>query len=321
MSPDQQAILDLLDAKEGEKAGIWTAHCPCPDNHKNGDRKPSLSILMGDDGWLHANCHAGCHRDAVRAAVGRPVSEWGPGVRKGHPSGPSQISKPVAWYAYRDLRGRLQYEVVRYEPKNFRRRRPHPEHPSEWVWGLTEGEYVRLNREWVIASKVKNAPANAPRVTIPAQRLIPYRVREWYTKPLRTPIIVPEGEKAVDTLFALGFLATTMPGGSVAKDYAYFGQHLAGRRVIIWRDNDAAGENRVAEMLPGLLRHRPAELRVIEPPSDREKGWDVTDLAIELSSETGWPTTDKAVLNVIRSAVIDIVKETPAYTLNQLVKS
>jgi putative DNA primase/helicase len=320
MTPHQQGIIDLLDARPGEKPGRWVARCPCSENHKNQDRRPSLSILLGDDGWLHANCHAGCHRDAVRAALGRHFTEWGPGVHGGHPSQKPVAARPVAWYGYRDLRGRLRYEIVRYEPKNFRRRRPHPTQSKEWVWALGAGEYARINGEWLLAAKCKNIPANAVIEELKAEPLIPYMLPRWSLCDPKIPIIIPEGEKAVETLFSLGFRGTTMPGGSLLCDYQRMGRYLAGRRVIIWPDNDMAGSKRVSEMLPALIQNQVSEIRVINPPKDRERGWDVTDLAIELSDAEGWPTNNKQAIERIRSAVIDLVKVAPAYKLTTMVK-
>jgi hypothetical protein len=54
-------------------------------------------------------------------------------------------------------------------------------------------------------------------------------------------IVVVEGEKCADALIALGLCATTSPGGSGnAKDADW--SPLSGKRVVIMRDNDEAGQ-------------------------------------------------------------------------------
>ncbi len=53
------------------------------------------------------------------------------------------------------------------------------------------------------------------------------------------PVWIVEGEKCADELNKLGLIATTSGGADSAKTTQW--QPLAGREVIIWRDNDSAG--------------------------------------------------------------------------------
>ncbi len=56
----------------------------------------------------------------IAAALGLEVADF-----FFHPNGrPTTTSQVVAAYAYRDDRGELFYEVVRYADKSFRQRRP-----------------------------------------------------------------------------------------------------------------------------------------------------------------------------------------------------
>ena len=132
-TPLEQILAKLPDAK---KSGTgWSARCPAHE-----DRQPSLSIAEGEDGRALVKCHAGCSLDAICAAVGlkptdlfvaststvsRPTLEK-PEYR-GHDSiqanGKPQI---VTTYDYRDERKELLFQVVRYDPKDFRQRRPKP---------------------------------------------------------------------------------------------------------------------------------------------------------------------------------------------------
>ncbi|MBA7632893.1 hypothetical protein ES703_40449 [subsurface metagenome] len=69
----------------------------------------------------------------------------------------------VATYDYRDESGELLYQVVRYEPKDFRQRRP--DGKGGWIWNLNNTRRVlyRLQelltadkRQWVFA--ISNTP-------------------------------------------------------------------------------------------------------------------------------------------------------------------
>ena len=79
-------------------------------------------------------CHAGCTArrvgDALRAKgllPERPKRE-----RKAKP----KLGRIVATYDYKDAAGELVLQMVRYEPKDFRQRRPDPDKPGEWIWSI-----------------------------------------------------------------------------------------------------------------------------------------------------------------------------------------
>lgn len=72
------------------------------------------------------------------------------------------------------------------------------------------------------------------------------------------PIVLVEGEKCVDTLAGLGFLATTSMGGSNAARFTDWSP-LKGREVIIWPDHDASGA-KYASAVVDLCRQASASL-------------------------------------------------------------
>lgn len=97
-----------------------------------------------------------------------------------YPPRPSPHEQSIAGtYDYLDEQGTLLFQVVRFAPKNFRQRRP--DGNGGWTWNL-EGV-----------------------------RRIPYRLPD--VKGHRT-VFIPEGEKDVDRLWALGLPATTNAGGA-----------------------------------------------------------------------------------------------------------
>jgi hypothetical protein len=119
--------------------------------------------------------------------------------------------KIVATYPYRDADGTLLFEVVRYDPKDFRQRRP--DAASGWIW-QTKG--------------VKQVPYRLPELNeaIACQR----------------PVIIVEGEKDADGLAAWGIPAICNPGGA-GKWSPALGQYFRGADVVIVPDNDPPARN------------------------------------------------------------------------------
>jgi hypothetical protein len=128
-------------------------------------------------------------------------------------------------YDYRDERGELLYQAVRLYPKDFRQRRP--DGRGDWDWKLGDVRRV-LYRLPDLMKSVADSET----------------------------IYIPEGEKDVDNLRAIGLAATTNAGG-VKKWRAEYCQHLRGADVIVLPDNDDAG--RQAHSHP---RHRQDVARV-----------------------------------------------------------
>jgi putative DNA primase/helicase len=87
-------------------------------------------------------------------------------------------------------------------------------------------------------------------------------------------IYIVEGEKDVETLRALGLVATCNPGGA-GKWQPSYNEVLRGRHVVILPDHDDSGRQHsmdVARSLAGIA----ASVRVIDLPALGEKG-DVSD--------------------------------------------
>jgi len=226
---------EFLNKLEGVKQAAtgWMTRCPAHD-----DRKASLSVTEGDDGRILLHCQAFCATGDVIAAMGLAMSDLFP---EKEPSGKGRI---VATYDYRDERGMLLYQVVRFEPKDFRQRRPDLANGSGgWAWSLQ------------------------------GVRRVLYRLPELLADP-RDMVFIPEGEKDVDALRALGLTATTNVGGA-GKWRPEYSEHLRGRRVVILPDNDAPGRAHAAQVSAALAGIA-ASVRTVVLPDLPEKG-DVSD--------------------------------------------
>jgi len=88
----------------------WTALCPA-----HTDRTPSLCIRE-IDGKILLRCHAGCTAEAVCDALGIRMRDLF--LEK------DSAARIVAEYRYLAEDDGLLFEVLRYEPKGFRQRRP-----------------------------------------------------------------------------------------------------------------------------------------------------------------------------------------------------
>ncbi|MDQ2787125.1 MAG: hypothetical protein M3Y58_19210, partial [Chloroflexota bacterium] len=146
------------------------------------------------------------------------------------------------FYDYTDASGALLFQVVRSADKEFMQRRP--DGRGNWIYHL-DG----ITR-------------------------IPYHLPELLAAPQEMTVYIVEGEKDVNTLRALGLVATTNPGGA-GKWRREFNRFFVGRQVVILPDNDDVGWNHAfavaAQLAPVALC-----VKVVTLPDVAEKG-DVTD--------------------------------------------
>ena len=131
------------------KAGselLW--RCP---NHE--DQHPSLSINPTKDCFMCGPCGVGGTPWQLAAFLGKLGADDKPAVTAwlrecGLLNGKREI---VAVYDYRDERGNLLFQVVRYEPKDFRPRRPNSS--GGWIWNVVGVRRVLYNLPEVLKSK------------------------------------------------------------------------------------------------------------------------------------------------------------------------
>jgi len=228
-------ILTRLESVKGNGAS-YQARCPAHD-----DRVASLSISRGEDGRALVHCHAGCSTEAVLQAVGLRMADLFP-ARQGTGDGGGG-SRKAATYDYTDAAGELLYQVVRFEPKSFRQRRPNGR--GGWIWNLKDTEKVIYRLPKVVEAVARGET-----------------------------IYVVEGEKDTHTLEGLGLTATCNAGGACAWQKCC-SKWLKGADVIIVPDNDTAG-GKHAEKVAASLSGVAASVKVLVLPGLPEKG-DVTD--------------------------------------------
>jgi hypothetical protein len=173
----------------------------------------------------------------------------------------------IAAYPYTDEQGALLFEVVRFDTANplkrFRQRKP------DGTWSI-KGIRRMLYRLPELIAAVKAGER----------------------------VLVCEGERDADSALALGYAATTMPGGvgKWRKDYDRF---FAGADVVVVSDNDAHGKGQAhAAQLAKRLAKVATRVRVVMFPQKDLTEWveaggtrEQLDALIELTPIVG---ADKA---------------------------
>ena len=150
----------------------------------------------------------------------------------------------VKAYDYTDQFGNLLFQVCRMEPKDFRQRRPDG---KGWAWNLKGVEPVL------------------------------YRLPEVLKA---SEVVLVEGEKDADNLAALGFTATTVPGGA-GKWRDSYKDALKGKAIVLLPDNDNPGREHMVKIAQSL-NGSTAGIKLVELQELPSKG-DVSDFIATFS--------------------------------------
>ena len=188
--------------------------------------------------------------------------------------------KIIAIYDYHNADGKLLFQKIRYEPRDFKQRQP--DGAGGWLYNLKGIEPV-LYRLPELIEGVKSGRR----------------------------IFVAEGEKDVETLRTQGEVATcNTHGAGKGKWRASYNVHLAGADVIILADNDETGRefaHEIAQSLHGVAKRVRLVDLGCEMQSLPEHG-DITDI-FEAAAVDGNSGAD------IMEALDAIIESTPPYEL------
>ena len=220
----------------GRRGPWYDALCPV---HEGPTSKSSFSFRDGDHA-VTLKCHAGCTREQILAVLRLTPEDLRFETRDN--GGPPSRREIVATYDYRDERGTLLFQVVRFEPKDFRQRRP--DGHGGWIWSVT------------------------------GVRRVMYRLDEL-AESIR--VHQSESEKDADRLVSLGLRATSSPGGADGWRDEYADQVKAAgvAEMILLPHQDAAGDRYTALAARSYLR-RMIQVKVVALPGLAEHG-DVSD--------------------------------------------
>jgi hypothetical protein len=212
----------------------------------NGER--CYGFLAEDRQWAHCTREEYAGRLVQNPESGtyahKLMGDCRCGVR--HDLGPANANghvlrrkrKIVKTYDYRNAEGKVVFQDVRFDPKDFRQRRPNG--TGEYTWNLD------------------------------GVRRVLYRLPELLVaEPLETVFVV-EGEKDADRLADLGLVATTNPEGA-GKWRDEYTATLKGRHVAILEDNDKEVRKH-AEKVARALYGESTSVKVVVLPGLPEKG-------------------------------------------------
>jgi len=210
----EQIAKQLGNAKRAN--GQWVASCPVPSHGKgNGDKNPSLSVHIDDEGKPLFHCHGGCTQESVFQTI-------------------------------RDMQLLPELEE-RPDPLANIKPLPKVEFQQEWQYQdedrvtvfvkhrLRVGESGKTYRLYKVDTDGRRHP------TLGDARIVPYKLPELLdAKTAGRIIYLAEGEKAVDALMSLGVVATTAHSGAGHWPEAIT-EYFAGANVVILPDNDLSG--------------------------------------------------------------------------------
>jgi DNA primase len=178
-----------------EKDGVFFCHA-CQAKGSVIDAWALFQGVSAMDALKQIEAHLGGVTDRQERPVQKP---------KENPPTPPSGKKIVKEYNYTDEEGELLFQVVRFEPKDFRQRH---RDGDGWKWGLNGTRRVLYNLPQVLASD---------------------------------SVFFTEGEKDADTLTELGTVATTVPMGAGKWDDSY-SEAFKGKKVYLFPDNDGPGQ-------------------------------------------------------------------------------
>jgi len=180
-----------------------------------------------------------CHRCGVKGNLYKLQQFLGTHASPAKKQRTQEPSRIAAIYDYKDETGELVFQVVRYEPKAFRQRRP--DGRGGWLWNVKD------------------------------VRQVPYNIAEILKA---DTVYIVEGEKDVESMRALGLTATCNAGGA-GKWRAQFSEYFKGRHCIILPDNDERGREHAADVA-AKLQEAAVSVKIVRLPDLPVKA-DVSD--------------------------------------------
>ena len=232
----------------------YLASCPVPSHGQgNGDKHPSLSISMSDDGNFLFKCHSGCDQHTVFSTIKEM------GLLPALPDRPDYLDsikpmKPIPL---------ISTPVLEHE------------------WHYTDEDGISLfikQRFKTFDSKGKTyktlrvMPDGSRVGKLGDCRIVPYKLPDLRQATAAGRVVyITEGEKAADALGSLGVVATTSHAGAGGWNDD-LNQYFKDANVVIVPDNDLVGwhyASKVTEaLIPFAKSVRVLDLNLSNPKED-----------------------------------------------------
>ena len=232
----------------------YLASCPVPSHGQgNGDKHPSLSISMSDDGNFLFKCHSGCDQHTVFSTIKDM------GLLPALPDRPDYLDsikpmKPIPLIST-----------------------PVLEH--EWHYTDEDGTSLFIKQRFkTFDSKGKTyktlrvMPDGSRVGKLGDCRIVPYKLPELRQATAAGRVVyITEGEKAADALGSLGVVATTTHAGAGGWNDD-LNQYFKDANVVVVPDNDLVGwhyAQKVTEaLIPFAKSVRVLDLNLSNPKED-----------------------------------------------------
>ncbi len=242
-------IQDFLNRLDGVKrCGDNEYHAICPACRNNSKK---LYVSAGDDGKILIDCKHGCTPAEIVAAMGLKASDLFPETDE------TPVVVETRKHVYED---EIRNPIARKTIKKLSNGDKKP------LWERCENGVYKTGLNGL--------------------KLPLYHLPELLSD-LHSTVFLVEGEKDVETMERMGFLATSSPNGAGAPLTSKHVETLRGRSVVILADNDDAGK-KYAKQAAERLYYAAAEVRVIPSenllPGLKQKG-DVSDVVAQIGCQ------------------------------------
>lgn len=170
-----------------------------------------------------------------------------------------------------------------------------PGRPAKPAPGQPAGTWRYLSPEGALLATVRRFDLPGPPDPVTGKRKKTFRPTDARGEPrmpeprplYRLPqvvgaatVVLVEGEKAADALSSAGVAATSAMGGAKADPAKTDWTPLAGKTVIVWEDNDAAGAG-LCERVAPHLEALGCTVSKAAIPRDKPPTWDAADAVAE----------------------------------------
>jgi DNA primase len=254
---------------------------------------PSFSVFQSHGLWFWKDHATGAGGDEIDLIAHHSSLERKEAIRTYHEL--ADVKPPKAWdvadekssvsrklvatYDYLDAEGHLVHQTLRYEPKDFRQRRPAAEGMKQ---GNRSAKRDREGKWWLW--------------TLEGIEPVLYRLPQLLSAPPSHTVFICEGEKDAETLAKTGAVVTTAPMGA-GKWRESYTRVLKGRDVVIWPDSDEIGLQHAQRVAKALHAGGANRVRIVSwnklwpnPPSNIKK-LDVAEFATRNSFAYSESTT------------------------------
>ena len=223
-------LLDALRAyglEPRQHGAQWECRCPAHD-----DRRASFGFTQ-PNGKVLLKCQTGCTTEEIVAALGLSMRDLFDDTDAVKP-------REVAAYTYTNEAAQPLFQVVRFQPKDFRQRKP------DGTWGIKGVRRVLYNLPAVLAVAADGGT-----------------------------VLIVEGEKDADRFnrdadLADGtIVATCNPGGAGGGWRDDYNIALKGAHVVVVADRDDAGRKHAAAVARSVRPHA-ASVRIVEAAQGKD---------------------------------------------------